>query len=120
MGTTYAGEADPYRHPREDGASSGRHVGRITSFEGRSVRRGRAVCGQAVRADPTTWSIEFADVLVRRIGHAGTLDPMATGVLIIGVGPTTRLLKSLEATTRNTPQLSAWVHRRRPTIAKEM
>ena len=29
---------------------------------------------------------------VRRVGHAGTLDPMATGVLIIGVGPTTRLL----------------------------
>lgn len=29
---------------------------------------------------------------VRRVGHAGTLDPMATGVLVIGVGPTTRLL----------------------------
>lgn len=29
---------------------------------------------------------------VRRIGHAGTLDPMATGVLVLGVGPTTRLL----------------------------
>ena len=29
---------------------------------------------------------------VRRVGHAGTLDPLATGVLIIGVGPTTRLL----------------------------
>lgn len=29
---------------------------------------------------------------VRRVGHAGTLDPMATGVLVVGVGPTTRLL----------------------------
>ena len=29
---------------------------------------------------------------VRRVGHAGTLDPMATGVLVIGVGPITRLL----------------------------
>jgi len=28
----------------------------------------------------------------RRIGHAGTLDPMATGLLILGVGPATRLL----------------------------
>lgn len=28
----------------------------------------------------------------RRVGHAGTLDPMATGVLVIGVGPATRLL----------------------------
>ncbi|GAA4512944.1 tRNA pseudouridine(55) synthase TruB [Brevibacterium yomogidense] len=28
----------------------------------------------------------------RKVGHAGTLDPMATGLLIIGVGPSTRLL----------------------------
>jgi tRNA pseudouridine55 synthase len=28
----------------------------------------------------------------RRVGHAGTLDPMATGVLVIGVGRATRLL----------------------------
>jgi len=31
----------------------------------------------------------------RRIGHAGTLDPMATGLLILGVGPATRLLTYL-------------------------
>src|SRR3954471_20404651 len=29
---------------------------------------------------------------VRRIGHAGTLDPMATGLLVLGVGAATRLL----------------------------
>lgn len=28
----------------------------------------------------------------RKVGHAGTLDPMATGVLVIGVGKATRLL----------------------------
>ncbi len=28
----------------------------------------------------------------RKVGHAGTLDPMATGLLILGVGPSTRLL----------------------------
>jgi tRNA pseudouridine55 synthase len=28
----------------------------------------------------------------RKVGHAGTLDPMATGVLVIGVGQATRLL----------------------------
>ncbi|EEH63986.1 tRNA pseudouridine synthase B [Gleimia coleocanis DSM 15436] len=28
----------------------------------------------------------------RKVGHAGTLDPMATGMLIIGVGKATRLL----------------------------
>ena len=31
----------------------------------------------------------------RRIGHAGTLDPMATGVLILGVNRATRLLGHL-------------------------
>ncbi|MFZ2502631.1 MAG: tRNA pseudouridine(55) synthase TruB, partial [Nocardioides sp.] len=28
----------------------------------------------------------------RKVGHAGTLDPMATGVLVLGVGRATRLL----------------------------
>src|SRR6185312_16702080 len=44
---------------------------------------------------------------VRRVGHAGTLDPMATGLLILGVGAATRLLghvgghdKTYEATIR--------------------
>ncbi len=32
----------------------------------------------------------------RRVGHAGTLDPMATGVLICGVGRATRLLGHLQ------------------------
>lgn len=31
----------------------------------------------------------------RRVGHAGTLDPAATGLLILGVGPATRLLTHL-------------------------
>ncbi|MGY1660420.1 tRNA pseudouridine(55) synthase TruB [Geodermatophilus sp. SYSU D00705] len=44
---------------------------------------------------------------VRRVGHAGTLDPMATGLLVLGVGSATRLLgyvgghdKTYEATIR--------------------
>jgi len=43
----------------------------------------------------------------RKIGHAGTLDPMATGLLVLGVGSATRLLtylvgldKTYEATIR--------------------
>ncbi|RWZ55351.1 tRNA pseudouridine(55) synthase TruB [Labedella populi] len=28
----------------------------------------------------------------KKVGHAGTLDPMATGLLILGLGPSTRLL----------------------------
>ncbi len=33
----------------------------------------------------------------RRVGHAGTLDPDATGVLLLGVGRATRLLRFLTA-----------------------
>ncbi|MFL6091144.1 MAG: tRNA pseudouridine(55) synthase TruB [Aeromicrobium sp.] len=43
----------------------------------------------------------------RKVGHAGTLDPMATGVLVLGIGRATRLLghlqladKSYDATIR--------------------
>ena len=36
----------------------------------------------------------------RRVGHAGTLDPDATGVLVIAVGNATRLLRFIEATTK--------------------
>ena len=43
----------------------------------------------------------------KKVGHAGTLDPMATGLLVLGVGPSTRLLthlvgldKAYEATIR--------------------
>ncbi len=32
----------------------------------------------------------------RRIGHAGTLDPMATGLLVLGVGRATRLLRYVQ------------------------
>jgi len=37
---------------------------------------------------------------VRRVGHAGTLDPMATGVLVVGVGRATRLLGFLAASDK--------------------
>ncbi|MBV9024080.1 MAG: tRNA pseudouridine(55) synthase TruB [Streptomycetaceae bacterium] len=36
----------------------------------------------------------------RRVGHAGTLDPMATGVLVIGVEKATRLLGHLALTAK--------------------
>lgn len=36
----------------------------------------------------------------RRVGHAGTLDPMATGVLIVGVEKATRLLGHLMLTEK--------------------
>ena len=36
----------------------------------------------------------------RKVGHAGTLDPMATGVLVLGLGRATRLLGHLAATRK--------------------
>jgi tRNA pseudouridine55 synthase len=36
----------------------------------------------------------------RRVGHAGTLDPDATGVLLVGLGRTTRLLRFLQESTK--------------------
>lgn len=38
---------------------------------------------------------------VRRVGHAGTLDPMATGVLVVAVGPATRALSWLGSGTKD-------------------
>lgn len=37
----------------------------------------------------------------RRVGHAGTLDPMATGVLVVGLERGTRFLAHLVATTKS-------------------
>jgi tRNA pseudouridine55 synthase len=37
----------------------------------------------------------------RRTGHAGTLDPSATGVLLVGLGRATRLLRFLQETTKS-------------------
>ncbi|MGH3497843.1 MAG: tRNA pseudouridine(55) synthase TruB [Nocardioidaceae bacterium] len=36
----------------------------------------------------------------RKVGHAGTLDPMATGVLVVGLGRATRLLGHLALTEK--------------------
>lgn len=36
----------------------------------------------------------------RKVGHAGTLDPDATGVLVLGIGPATRLLGYLAASDK--------------------
>ena len=38
---------------------------------------------------------------MKRVGHAGTLDPMASGVMVVGVGQATRLLGMLTLDTKN-------------------
>jgi tRNA pseudouridine55 synthase len=69
--------------------------------------------GVVVIDKPAGWTSHQVVARIRRIadtrkvGHAGTLDPMATGVLVIGIGKATRLLgylalteKTYEATIR--------------------
>jgi tRNA pseudouridine55 synthase len=59
--------------------------------------------GLAVVDKPAGWTSH--DVVARcrkifgqkRVGHAGTLDPDATGVLLVGLGRATRLLRYLTA-----------------------
>ncbi len=65
-------------------------------------RAGSAPSGLVVVDKPAGWTSH--DVVgrlrrlvgTRRVGHAGTLDPTATGVLVIGVGSATRLLHHLQ------------------------
>lgn len=51
---------------------------------------------------PQGWSSHDAVAAVRRatqikkVGHAGTLDPMATGLLVIAIGPVTRLISFVQ------------------------
>jgi tRNA pseudouridine55 synthase len=72
-----------------------------------SKRRGDAgPDGLAVIDKPGGWTSHDVVAKVRRIlgtrkvGHAGTLDPMATGVLVLGVGRATRLLGHLALTDK--------------------
>ena len=41
----------------------------------------------------------------RRVGHAGTLDPMASGVMVVGIGQATRLLGRLTLDTTRSFEL---------------
>ena len=62
--------------------------------------------GLLVVDKPTGWTSHDVVARVRRlagtrrVGHAGTLDPMATGVLVVGLGRATRLLGHLALTTK--------------------
>jgi tRNA pseudouridine55 synthase len=70
----------------------------ISSSPQAHVRRPTAADGFVVVDKPAGWTSH--DVVgrmrrlagTRKVGHAGTLDPMATGVLVLGIGKATRLL----------------------------
>lgn len=79
------------------------------------IPRGRAQAADGVLLVDKPAGLTSHDVVARvrrlaatrKVGHAGTLDPMATGLLVIGIGRATRLLtyvvgadKTYEATIR--------------------
>lgn len=82
------GSGDPDRAPGDDGASG-------------QGQRQPAADGLIIVDKPA--GMTSHDVVARirrlagtrRVGHAGTLDPMATGVLVTGIGKATRLLGHL-------------------------
>ena len=80
--TDGAGECGPGERGTSRGQRPGhrRQAGRLTSHD--VVARIRRLAG------------------TRRVGHAGTLDPMATGVLVVGVEKATRLLGHLALTEK--------------------
>ena len=91
-GATYAGEADPYKKPRPSEADE-----RVSAA---------VVSGLVVVDKPGGMTSHDVVARVRRlagtrkVGHAGTLDPMATGVLVLGVDRATRLLGHLLLTDK--------------------
>ena len=67
-------------------------------------RRGNTYLSGVVAIDkPEGWTSHDVIAVVRgatgegRVGHSGTLDPMATGLMIVLVGPATRLADRIES-----------------------
>jgi len=54
----------------------------------------------------------------RKVGHAGTLDPMATGVLVVGIERATKILGLLTATDKSYAATMRWARPRPPTMPK--
>ena len=79
------------------------------------VPRGAVAAADGILVVDKPWGLTSHDVVgatrrlaaTRKVGHAGTLDPMATGLLLLGIGRATRFLtylvgadKTYEATVR--------------------
>src|SRR5207244_7309576 len=71
-----------------------------------AVARSPAASGLVIVDKPSGWTSHDVVARVRRlagtrrVGHAGTLDPMATGVLVVGLEKATRLLGHLALTEK--------------------
>ena len=123
-GSDLRGRRRPVKHDDEDELTTAARRGRAGRGPGgrrrrahgpAGRRRGRRSCplrrptpprasssSTRRRASPRTASSPAWRRLLgtRKVGHAGTLDPMATGVLVVGVGRATRLLGHLTLTDK--------------------
>src|SRR6476661_3398140 len=97
----------PPRRPaagREPGG--GRGTGRGTGRPAGPDILGGVLSGLVIVDKPQGWTSH--DVVgrmrriagTRKVGHAGTLDPMATGVLVLGINKATRLLTYIVGTSK--------------------
>ena len=108
-GATYAGEADPYRKPHEPDELEEEDEGEQSLGDSSSRGpRGRVTTEAGLVVVDKSGGVTSHDVVsrvrrlagTRKVGHAGTLDPMATGVLVLGVNRATRLLGYLMLTEK--------------------
>ncbi len=53
-----------------------------------------------------------------KAGHAGTLDPLATGVLVVCVGAATRLIEYVQRMPKRYRARSCWAGRAPPRTSK--
>ena len=73
-----------------------------------------SLCGILPVDKPAGWTsfdviAKLRGVLAtRKLGHSGTLDPMATGVLPVFVGNATRAVSTPRAGTRSTSRGCGW------------
>ena len=94
---------------------TGRHSGPDRARRRPDVPRGAVTAADGILVVDKTQGLTSHDVVgatrrlaaTRKVGHAGTLDPMATGLLLLGIGRATRFLtylvgagKTYEATVR--------------------
>ena len=100
-GAAYAGERGPVQEAARGPSRRGRRPTRTTDVPTRMTESGLVVVDKPA-------GITSHDVVARvrrlagtrKVGHAGTLDPMATGVLVVGVERATRLLGHLMLTDK--------------------
>jgi len=91
----------------QHGAGAGRgRTGPVTAHILKGVNSGQVRSGLIIVDKPQGWTSH--DVVgrlrrlagTRKVGHAGTLDPMATGVLVVGINKATRLLTYIVGTSK--------------------